>query len=132
MFDLTQVLEALIALLVAAVTAFVIPWIRGKMNAESLALVAGWVKIAVTAAEQIYKESGSGKDRKNYVLGFLEEKGIKIDDTAIDAMIESAVFEISTAPVESAKPPDDPDAWVLQIPMMKRWGNGDILYKADQ
>jgi hypothetical protein len=114
MFDLTQVLEALIALLVAAVTAFVIPWIRGKMNAESLALVAGWVRIAVTAAEQIYKESGSGKDRKNYVLGFLEEKGIRIDDTAIDAMIESAVFEISTAPVESAKPPDDLDAKLIK------------------
>ena len=106
MFDVTQVLEALIALFVAATAAFVIPWIRKKAGAEDLALIARWVRIAVTAAEQIFKESGSGKSRKEYVLGFLEEKGIRIDVAAIDAMIESAVYGLPVGKVESDKPPD--------------------------
>lgn len=54
MIDLTVIVEAVLTLCIAAVSAFVIPWLKRKVSAEKLAEVSEWVQIAVTAAEQIY------------------------------------------------------------------------------
>lgn len=95
--DITPVVNAVIALVAAVVTAFVIPWIKSKTTAEQREEVNEWVKIAVTAAEQIYRETGKGKDKKAYVLKFLEEKNLKIDEESVDLMIESAVKNMNEA-----------------------------------
>ena len=89
--DITPVVNAVIALAAAVVTAFVIPWIKSKTTAAQREEIDAWVRIAVTAAEQIYKETGKGKEKKAYVLKFLEEKNLKIDEKSVDLMIESAV-----------------------------------------
>lgn len=54
----------------------------------------GWVKIAVVAAEQLYKGSDRGEEKKAYVLDWLNKQGITIDADKLDAMIEAAVHEI--------------------------------------
>ena len=36
MIDLTPIMEAIIALVVAVITAFVIPWLKGKIDADKL------------------------------------------------------------------------------------------------
>ena len=89
--DITPVVNAVIALAAAVVTAFVVPWIKSKTTAAQREEIDAWVRIAVTAAEQIYKETGKGKEKKAYVLKFLEEKNLKIDEESVDLMIESAV-----------------------------------------
>lgn len=94
MIDLTPVVNAVIALITAVVSAFLIPWIKEKIEAEKLEKVMGWVTIAVEAAEQIYRESGMGAKKKAYVLDFLAKKGITLDVDSIDAMIESAVLDL--------------------------------------
>lgn len=94
MIDLTPVVNAIIALIAAVVSAFLIPWIKEKIEAEKLEKVMGWVTIAVEAAEQIYRESGMGEKKKAYVLDFLAKKGITLDVDSIDAMIESAVLDL--------------------------------------
>ena len=94
MIDLTTIVEAIIALAVAIITTFVIPWVKGKIDAQKLAQIMNWVKIAVNAAEQIYSESGMGEKKKEYVLNFLASKGYTLDPEKIDAMIESAVYDL--------------------------------------
>ena len=89
--DITPVVNAVIALAAAAVTAFVIPWIKSRTTAAQREEINSWVNIAVTAAEQIFTEPGTGKAKKAYVLKFLEEKNLKIDEKSVDMMIESAV-----------------------------------------
>ena len=89
--DITPVVNAVIALIAAVVTAFVIPWVKSKTTAAQREEINSWVKIAVTAAEQIYSGVGKGKEKKAYVLKFLEEKNLKIDEESVDLMIESAV-----------------------------------------
>ena len=54
MFDITVIIEAVFALLAAIITAIVIPYIKSKTTASQQAEINAWVKIAVTAAEQIY------------------------------------------------------------------------------
>ena len=52
-----------------------------------------WVKIAVKAAEQLYKESGQGREKLEYVVNWLSKK-FKIPDDELIALIESAVYEL--------------------------------------
>lgn len=94
MKDYTLLFEGILTVLFALVTLYVIPWIKSKVTAEELADIIKWVKIAVQAAEMIYKESGMGKAKKDYVLTFLADKGIKYNEKQIDSLIESAVLEL--------------------------------------
>ena len=94
MIDLTPIVNSIIALIAAAISVFLIPWIKEKIEAEKLEQIMGWVTIAVEAAEQIYRESGMGEKKKAYVLDFLAKKGITLDVDSIDAMIESAVLDL--------------------------------------
>lgn len=73
MTDITPIVNAVIALAAAVVTAFVIPWIKSKTTAAQREEIEAWVRIAVTAAEQIYKGSGRGEEKKEYVLEFLRQ-----------------------------------------------------------
>ena len=95
MTDLTPIVNAVIALIAAIITTFLIPWIKSKIDAAKLAQIVEWVGIAVRAAEQIYNESGMGEKKKQYVLDFLAEKGFTLDPNSINAMIEAAVKELN-------------------------------------
>lgn len=93
--DITTVVEAVIALLAAIITAVIVPLVKNKTTAEQQAVLLAWVRIAVSAAEQIFAGSGKGKAKKEYVLAWLKQHNIKLDTTKIDALIESAVHELN-------------------------------------
>ena len=76
--DLTPLFQAVISLVAVLVTMFVIPYIKKKANAAELAEFHGWVKIAVAAAEQLYKVT-EGEEKKQYVLDYLHSKGYSVD-----------------------------------------------------
>ena len=95
MTDLTPIVNAVITLIAAIVTTFLIPWIKSKIDAAKFAQIVEWVGIAVRAAEQIYNESGMGEKKKQYVLDFLASKGFTLDPDSINAMIEAAVKELN-------------------------------------
>ena len=96
MMDLTAIFEAILALVAAIVSCILIPYIKSKTTAEQQAQINSWVKIAVTAAEQIYTGSGRGKEKKEYVLAFLAEHGFTVDADRIDALIEAAVYKMKS------------------------------------
>ena len=95
MTDLTPIVNAVITLIAAIITTFLIPWIKSKIDAAKLAQIVEWVGIAVRAAEQIYNESGMGEKKKQYVLDFLASKGFTLDPDSINAMIEAAVKDLN-------------------------------------
>ena len=103
MFDITAIIEAVFMLLAAIITAIVVPYIKSKTTASQQAEINAWVKIAVTAAEQIYTGSGRGEEKKAYVLNWLQEHGITVDAEKLDALIEAAVYELTQGitPLES-------------------------------
>lgn len=94
MIDLTPIMEAIIALVVAVITAFVIPWLKGKIDADKLEQIKLWVTVAVEAAEQLYNGTGRGEEKKAYVVKFLQEKGFTLDQDSLDKLIEAAVFNL--------------------------------------
>lgn len=94
MIDLTPFVIAVLTLIGTLITSMLVPYIRSKTTAQQQETIKMWVDIAVMAAEQLYKGSGRGEEKKQYVITFLEKQGFKIDFDAIDAMIESAVFDL--------------------------------------
>lgn len=91
--DITNILVAMIMLLLASITTFVIPWIRVHNTQAQLNTWVMWVKIAVMAAEQIFT-SDQWAEKKQYVVNYLSSKGIKYDSDTVNNMIESAVLEL--------------------------------------
>lgn len=92
--DITPIISMLIALIGLMITSILIPWVKRKITAEKYSQIAGWVNIAVLAAEQLYG-AGRGDEKLAYVAALLHEKGIEFDPEnlkdEIRAMIEAAV-----------------------------------------
>ena len=104
MFDITVIVQAVFALIAVVITAIVIPYIKSKTTAAQQQQINAWVKIAVTAAEQIYIGTGLGADKKAHVVNFLKSKGVTLDMESIDAMIEAAVYELTHGFIEIEDP----------------------------
>lgn len=94
MFDITPIIEAVAALIGVIITCVLIPYIKSKTTTEQQKEINAWVKIAVSAAEQLFTGSGRGEEKKAYVIAWLKERGITVDEAELDALIEAAVYEL--------------------------------------
>ena len=91
--DLTQIILAVIALISAVLTGFVIPWIKSKLDDRQYEILVAFVKTAVYAAEQLFT-SEQWKEKKQYVQDLLLQNGYQIDLAPVDALIEATVREL--------------------------------------
>ncbi|HHY14248.1 MAG TPA: holin [Thermoanaerobacterales bacterium] len=89
--------KVLIPLLGAILTYLIIPLILQKTTKQQRENIYFWVTVAVQAAEMIYKEKGQGKLKKEYVITFLQSKGINLTVQELDVLIEAAVLELNHA-----------------------------------
>lgn len=94
--DITTIINAVIALIAAVISVFVIPWIKSKTTVQQREQLVAWVKIAVSAAEQLYKGSGRGEEKKQYVLDFLSKNGFSVNEDSVNAAIEAAVKQLNS------------------------------------
>lgn len=95
LINLTPVFNAVIALIAAIISAFLVPWIKANTTAKQQEQMLDWVEIAVNAAEQLYKGSGRGEEKKEYVMQFLADKGYTADLNEIEAAIEAVVLQFN-------------------------------------
>lgn len=93
MIDLTPVINAVIVLAAALITAFVIPWVKRNTTAQDREEFLRWVDIAVAAAEQLFYTT-QGPEKKKYVIQFLKEKGFTLSEEEVNAAIEGAVLKL--------------------------------------
>lgn len=93
--DITNVIEALIALVAAVIAVFVIPWVRRRSSAADIDEMLVWIRIAVAAAEQLFK-AADGKSKLGYVMGYLSDKGYDIGCADIRNAVEAAVLKLHT------------------------------------
>ena len=91
-YNITPIIEAALLLLAAIFTTVIIPYIKSKTTAQQQTDIEGWVRVAVSAAEQLYKGSGRGDEKKAFVLDWLKKRHIAVDEAKLDAMIEAAVY----------------------------------------
>lgn len=94
--DITDIVKLIVSLLSLIVTGFLIPYIANNIKDSKLKNILKWVNIAVRAAEMIFKGSGRGAEKKEYVLKFLKRKGCTLDMESLENLIESSVLELNS------------------------------------
>ena len=93
-FDITSIIECVIALIGALVSAFLIPYLKAQMTQDKRARLSFWLKVAVEAAEQLFG-SKTGQQKRDYVIAFLLSKGLVFDVDEVTALIESEVYKLT-------------------------------------
>ena len=91
--DLTGIVLAVISLIAALITRYLIPWIKGKTTEHQQEALLILARTGVYAAEQIFSTE-EWKEKKAYVLNLLKQNGYTVDSLAVDALIESLVREL--------------------------------------
>ena len=100
MNDITfEILKIIVSAVATLVGLYLIPYLHRKTKEIIDTDVAEMVAVAVRAAEQTYKKSGMGKQKKADVIAFvsawLKDKHIYITESQLDNLIESAVFSMN-------------------------------------
>lgn len=94
-YDLTPILQVAIVLIGTIITSFLVPWIKSKVTQEQWWIIQDITKVAVSAAEILYKGSGRGEEKLEYVMTYIKEfcseKGIYFNDDAIRQTVENMV-----------------------------------------
>ncbi len=81
------IIKIVIPVLCTILTVYIIPILKEKKLYNA-------VVIAVNAAEQIYKDSGMGKEKFAYVKEWIKKK-FKVSDEDLKNIIESTVYELN-------------------------------------
>ena len=98
-YDLTPIIQLAIVLIGTIITSFLIPWIKSKVTQEQWWIIQDITKVAVRAAEVLYKGSGRGEEKLEYVMTYIKEfcseKGIYFNDDAIRQTVENMVKKMN-------------------------------------
>lgn len=110
-----EVLKLAVMIAALVIVRYVVPWIRTKIDNETLSLVTAWVAKAVRSTQQVM-DSGSGAEKKAIVTEFLKEvltaKNISLSDSQLETLIEAAVRQMKMEEnigAEYSLLPDDVD-----------------------
>ena len=103
MIDITPIVEGIIGLVVAIISAIIIPkirvWVNNNLTVKQIDIIKIIVQSAVQAAEQIYAQSEkAGSSKKRYVMEYAKNKlaeiGLTINDKELEVYLEQAVLEL--------------------------------------
>lgn len=100
----TQIALMVISIVGALVSAYLIPYIKSKANANDIERFIDFVWLAVRCANQIYTPE-QWQDKKLYVLSLVtnfmyENLKISLSDEQVNAIIEGMVNEVKKADSE--------------------------------
>lgn len=99
MNDITfDILKIICSICIALVTAYLIPYIKSMCDDARYKNLVDMVAVAVRAAEQTFRQSGQGAQKKEEVLNFISEymttHGFSISSYQLDQLIECAVYQM--------------------------------------
>lgn len=87
--NLMQMVFSFISIILAS---FIIPYLKLKLDEQQLKKITAWTDIAIRAVDQNPEfNNKTGEEKKNFVLNFLSEEGIKVSPEKLDLILESSV-----------------------------------------
>lgn len=115
--DLTPILQLVIMLLSAIITAFVIPWLRRLTNAKQWEALVNITRTAVFAAEQVYG-SGWGRDKLRYAEEYIKNKGYTVDVDLIEATVRQHFGHWDNPIIDDKQEEEEAEDEEPQTPLM--------------
>ena len=95
---LMDVLKAVVSLATLLIVRYLIPWIKAQIENSKYSWLVELVADAVKYAEQTIIGSGKGEEKKElvvqYITNQLQIRGIGITEDQMEALIESAVYQL--------------------------------------
>lgn len=88
LIDLTPLINAAIAIIAAIALKYLVPWLKAKLGEVNYNTMTKVVETLVTSAEQLYKGSGRGEEKLQYVIKQLEQRGYTVDRDEIEASVK--------------------------------------------
>lgn len=105
--NITQILLGVIVLIGAAISLFVLPYVKTHMTAEQISILTGIAQTVVYAAEKIFGAK-MGADKLAYALNLaktlLAKKNLSFDEEVIRAAIEAQVQQLSLEKTNAETP----------------------------
>lgn len=96
--------KVLIPIFGAIMMYIIVPYIKSKTTKEQLNEVKFWAEMAVGGAEQIFNYKHAGKEKKEFVLEFLHEKGFtEVSAEDLELIMEAMVRELNNSKEELKK-----------------------------
>lgn len=108
--DLTPIFQALIVLVAALITRYVVPWIKARTTIEQRREIRDVVSILVFAAEKLYAGSGRGEEKLAWVQEHLKAHGYELDTDELTELVNAEIAKLeSSTPllIENAVPVDE-------------------------
>lgn len=94
---ITKLVEAIVTVVIVLISAYVIPWLKGKIGDDKYALIVEFAEIVVRSAEKLYTPD-EYVQKKRYAVEMVQKKaeeiGITITADEINAIIEGAVQSV--------------------------------------
>ena len=102
MADITNIIEAVVAIIFIVASAIILPMLKAKLgnisvgnDKTALDLTIKWLEIAVWAAEEAARTGLIEKKAKyGYAKALLERQGVTFDEDTVEALINSKVYEL--------------------------------------
>lgn len=95
------IIKSILAVLSIVLTYYIVPWLKSMYDTTTDEKFKEFVNRAVRAAEQTFKEEKSGPKKKEYVMRcakkWLSDNGLDLPDEALNALIESLVYDLNSA-----------------------------------
>lgn len=110
--DITPILNLIIRLVFTLVTLFLIPkiqdFLKAKVSESDQKKIIRWAELAVQAAEEAERAGLIDKKAKyDYAKEFLEARGVTFDADAMQALIDSVVWDLFNQFKKDAESEDD-------------------------
>ena len=94
-FDILMVVYSICT---ALATIYIVPYLKHLCEDKKYKNLVDMVAVAVRAAEQTFRQSGMGAQKKEEVLNFISEymttHGFSISSYQLDQLIECAVYQM--------------------------------------
>ena len=95
--DLTPIFQAIIILVAALITRYVVPWIKAKTTLDQQKEIRDLVSILVFAAEKLYSGSGRGEEKLAWVKEHLDAHGYELDTDELAELVNAEIKKLESA-----------------------------------
>ena len=100
---LMRIILAIITLLGTITTGVLVPYLNKKYDNAKNKDIEFWGGLAVQAAEKRFNIPKSGEEKKQFVISYLINKGVKISEDDMSILIDALVEEIINKPYQEWK-----------------------------